>query len=274
MNRSTNKIILICLLLISGIKIVGQNPYEIPVEGSTHSYTCNGITEGSNYTFYVTTETQNQTGEYDFIGSESGTVGNDGLASVRIQWNEGSALSEYEVWLEVNLSGCSNTIFIEVLPQPNNRAAGFYAELSNSCYEPGGNGFELPLSFPGNNSEPLSETYFPLNVEFTVNGKRFSQSLEYNSQLLQIADEMVYANPSQDTQVFVEITKVTDKFNAAVRPEEAKKSHIRTIFAIPEIEFSQKQKEKQLNEEIMAHIADGSERLEFTGTESNHTWYE
>lgn len=255
MSQFKQYILLVFLALTFSYSAKAQGLSLTPIEGSTHAYTCNGISEGSNYTFYVVAENGGLTGEYDFIGTNSGIVGFDGLASVQIRWNSGSAFNQYQVWLEVSSVGCSNQIFIGVTPQLNNRSIGFDAVASNACFSQDGNGFELPVSLLANNGGPLSENHYPVNVSFTVNGTEHQQVLEFGTTTLQISETMFSADYSQDTEVLVKITGATDAHNAKIYPGEENSMHARTIFAIPVIEFTQQLKlQEELNEETTAHI--------------------
>jgi hypothetical protein len=239
-SRFNNTIFYLLVFITSGYTTLAQNMALIPYESSIHSYTWNNITEGSTYTFYVTANVEGETGESEFIGQNSGVVGSDGTASTEIRWKAGSSLKSYEVWLEVSISGCSNRIFIEVSPQPNNRSIGFDVVASNECFTPGGNGFELPVSLLTNNGEPLPEGHYPVNVSFTVNGVEYGQVLESGTMVLQITETMFTANYTQDTQVLVEITGASDRHSAALAPGSENSLHTRVIYAIPEIEFVRK----------------------------------
>ena len=74
------QIAFVFLLGVFSTGINAQNLSLVPVEGSLHSYTCNGVTEGCNYTFNVVADNGGQPGDFDFIGSNSGLIGNDGIA--------------------------------------------------------------------------------------------------------------------------------------------------------------------------------------------------
>lgn len=241
---------------------IAQGLSLTPIEGSTHTYTCNGITEGSNYTFNVVADNGGLPGDYDFIGNNSGIIGNDGLATAEIQWNTGSSLNQFEVWLEVSSSGCSNKIFIGVSPQPNYRTIGFDVVASTECFNLSGNNFTVFFITEDNNGQPIPAAYFPLQVEFTVNGSIQSQLLEYNNPILQIPETMFAANPAQNTSVEVVITGVTDVKNAPVQPGSLNGTYIRTIFAIPEIEFTEElRKRYKLNEETTAYNIGSTVRM-------------
>ena len=252
------------LLLISyGFSAQAQGTALQPFEGAIHTYLWDGLQEGVEYEFYVTADAGGNsvfddgvTEEFDFLTTADGTVteGNS-AASAQVQWNPGAALKNYFLWIKITgTSGCSNYRFVEILPQPNNRSIGFDVVASNECFSPGGNGFELPVSFLGNEGEPLAQNQFPVNVEFAVNGTVYQQIMQSGADNLQIENTMVAANPAQDTQVIVEITGATDAHSAEIFPGEDNSTHTRTIFAIPEIEFTQRLKlQKKWNEEITAH---------------------
>ena len=149
MLRFKQIIIIVLLLKAFGLSALAQNPSRIPYEESVHTYTCNGISVGAEYSFYITPLGNGSlileddlVGEFDFLNPNSGTVGNDGLATTEIIWNVGSSAQDYALWLEVAINGCSNSIFIGVSPQINNRSIGFELTASAECFNVEGNGFE------------------------------------------------------------------------------------------------------------------------------------
>lgn len=254
MSQLKQFVILVLLLVAFVYGAKAQGLSLVPVEGSTHDYTCNGISVGSTYTFNVVGKMAGQPGEFDFIGNNSGIVGTDGLASTQIQWNTGSSLNQFEVWLEVSASGCSNKIFLGVSPQPNNRSIGFGLTASTECFNLLGNDFTVSFITLDNNGQPIPAAYFPLMAEFTVNGIVQSQLVTFDNQVLQIPETMFTALPGQNTPVEVVLTGVTDVKNAPVQPGVANGTHLRTINAIPVIEFTQAIKQKYYaNKEITAY---------------------
>lgn len=259
MNLQIKFTLVVLSILITGISVKSQTNL-FPVEGSVHVYACTGISVGTTYTFYVTDENGKMledefSVEFSFVNSDEGIVDNNGTASTSILWKEGASMQSYKLWLEASFDGCSNNIFIGVSPQPNNRSIGFDAVASNECFSPGGNGFELPVSLLANNGEPLPENHYPVNVSFTVNGTAYQQELDHGATVLQISETMFSANHEQDIQVVIEITGATDAHSADIYPDEENRTHARTIFAIPVIEFTQRLKlQKELNEETTAHI--------------------
>ena len=116
----------VLLLLSLGLSAEAQSSARQPYEGAMHAYTCNGISVGAGYNFYITANADGSglyddglTGEFDIINA-NGVIGNDGLASTQIQWNTGASAHIYYVWLEAtDIGGCSNHINIQIAPQIN-----------------------------------------------------------------------------------------------------------------------------------------------------------
>jgi len=122
------KHIIILVLLAVGFSPTAnaQSTARQPYEGALQTYTCNGISAGALYNFYITANADGSgyyddglTGEFDIINAK-GKVGVDGLASTQIQWNAGASSHIYYVWLEAtDNGGCSNKINIQITPQIN-----------------------------------------------------------------------------------------------------------------------------------------------------------
>jgi len=258
--------IMFVLMLTSLVNLAGaQNSAKFPIEGSTHVYTCNGLSVGAEYNFSITSNAGDvNTDEFNFIGAISGIVGADGLAAVEIKWNTGSSVNNYEVWLEVSLSGCSNKIFLGVSPQPNNRSIGFDVVASTECFNLSDNSFAISFITSDNNGQPIPAAYFPLSVELNVNGESHTQTVSYNSQILQVSEQWFVANPQQNTDVLVSIANVTDVNNASVKAGIENGTHVRSIFAIPEIEFTEelRNKYKLKYETFTAYIDSDSRSME------------
>jgi len=121
-----NHIIILLLLFAFGQAAQSQSTARQPYEGALHAYTCNGISAGAGFEFYITANANGNgryddglTGEFDIINAK-GIVGDDGLASTPIQWNTGASSHIYYVWLEAtDNGGCSNKINIQITPQIN-----------------------------------------------------------------------------------------------------------------------------------------------------------
>jgi hypothetical protein len=124
MSQPKHFIILVIVLFAFGQAARSQSTAVRPFEGALHTYTCNGISVGAGYQFYITANADGSgryddglTGEFDIINSK-GIVGGDGLAVSPIQWNAGASAHIYYVWLEATVQGgCSNQISIQISPQ-------------------------------------------------------------------------------------------------------------------------------------------------------------
>jgi hypothetical protein len=246
-----------------------QHSAIAPLEGGVYDYSCNGISVGAEYNFYVAANADGSgsfddglTGEFDFIGDVTGTIGSDGLATTQILWNEGASLNMYNVWLEVTIEGCSNEIRLEVNPQQNNRTAEFDLTASTECFNASDNSFELVLITANNSGQPLLEGDFPLEVAFSVNGQLDKQTVYYSNQIIQVNETLFTIDPTLNSDVSVEILLVKDKNNLPVKPG-VNAIHTHTIFALPQIEFTEliRKKYNLYYEAITAYIPSCYSRL-------------
>lgn len=101
-----------------------MNPYE----GATHTYVVNGLTPGTEYMFYVSS---NEDGsavlddgsafEFDFLSTSQGIVPADqNTVSLPIIWNNGASQHMYYLWISLsNPGGCSVKRGLKIVPQPN-----------------------------------------------------------------------------------------------------------------------------------------------------------
>ncbi|RIH64837.1 hypothetical protein D1164_12395 [Mariniphaga sediminis] len=236
---------LIFFLVASGM--TAQNGISV-YEGARFRYRVD-FHEGNQYTWQVFNQlgppASASAGEFSFTGAA-------GLNETEIQWD--LAGTYYLSVTETDLQGCSNTKALTIQVLPNHRSIGFDITASNECFTPAGFGFELALTLLANHGEPLPKKYYPVNVTFAVNGATYEQVIEPDATTLQITETMFAANPAQDTQVLIEITGATDRHSAGIFPDDESSTHTRTIFAIPEIEFTQQiQLLKRLNEKTTAH---------------------
>ncbi len=158
-----------------------------------------------------------------------------GAGTAKVRWNH-TGLYYLRV-TETDVGGCSNTKVLPVNVVSNNRTIGFTTTASAVCTNTYGNGFVLPLKIQESGGTPLGETGFPLTVEFTVNGKSYSQIVGYTNQVLDIKDEWITINPQFDNKTEVYLVQATDAKGIPVYPESAKNIHITTIYAVPDIEF-------------------------------------
>lgn len=155
------KHIIILVLLAVGFSPTAraQSTARQPYEGALHTYTCNGISVGAGYQFYITANANGSeryddglTGEFDIINA-NGKVGGDGLASTQIQWNTGASAHVYYVWLEaIDVGGCVNRINIQVTPQMNH-----FDLLSENI--PVDNTVSCPAVAPSDGFNPMASAY-------------------------------------------------------------------------------------------------------------------
>lgn len=207
-----------------------QLDYSVDLHGD-NSYAWN-VTTGTNGVEYDMSATDNQTS---------------------VMWN--LAGTYFLQVTESFASGCSTTRQLEVTVEPNNRSFEFNILASTECFNKNDNGFTLPFSIIDNNGNALAEAYFPMTVEYTVNGTEQTATVAYNNQQLSIGESIMSLSPLQNNEVIVAVTSVTDAQNAPVT-ELANALHTRTIFAIPTIEFTEELRIKynlDNNEEIIAY---------------------
>jgi gliding motility-associated-like protein len=159
----------------------------------------------------------------------------NGLNIIQVQWNN-SGLYYLKV-TETDLKGCENLKVLPVRVISNDRSIGFLTSVSSSCFNADGNEFSLPLMISGNNGQQLTAELFPMVVEFSVNGKGYSQQIPFGNQAIQISNDWLNANSQNDFSAKVEITAARDVHNNDIPPDVNMKTHVRTIFALPEIEF-------------------------------------
>ena len=187
---------------------------------------------GSSYDWGVyvnfNPDTEAPPDDYEIIGS----AGED---KIKIKW-----LSKGIFYLKVtetDLKGCENLKVLPVNVVSNNRSIGFLTSVSSSCFNSEGNGFSLPLMVSGNNGQPLASEYFPLIVEFSLNGVSYSQQISFSNQKIQINNDWLNINSLNDFSANVEIKSARDVQNVDIPPDINMKLHTRSIFALPQIEF-------------------------------------
>lgn len=254
--RLKNSFIMILFILAAG-NLAAQGDFVI-YEGTQLNYRV-GFNEGNTYAWEVMNNLNPSSNagqsEFTFLTSES-------LADVGIQWN--LAGTYFVTVTETDAGGCSNKKALAVQVQPNNRSVGFDVVVSTECFNLNGNNFNLAVAVLDNNGVPLSSAYFPFTVEFTVNGSLQSQLLSFDNQQLQISETMFSALPYKDTPVEVLLTSVTDVKNAPVQPG-INGTHLRTIHAIPAIEFTEELRKRYYeNESVTAYyspVSDSSGRV-------------
>ena len=241
--------------LLAAQFVAAQDGFII-YEGTQLHYSVN-LHQGNSYAWEVANNLNppivpNQ-GDFEFITDP-------GFSEVGIQWNVAGLY--YLMVTETGADGCSNKKAVAVQVEPNNRSAEFDITASTECFNTGSNSFTLPVNLLDNTGQPLSALYFPMMVEFTVNGTVQSQLVGYNNQLLSINEDWFAADPTQNSDITVEIINVTDAKNATVKPDVTNATHTRTLFAIPEIEFTEELRNRyNLNEKITAYNISSTERV-------------
>lgn len=162
-------------------------------------------------------------------------TGSPGTGTAKVRWDKSGFY--YLRVIETDAGGCSNTKVLPVKVLSNNRTISFVESASTACTTVNGNGFTLPLKLQESGGTPVGETSFPFSVEFTVNGESYSQIVDYSNQFLDIKGDWVSVSPQFDNKIEVQLVKATDIKGIAVYPETVKNNHIRTIYAVPGIEF-------------------------------------
>lgn len=128
MTHSRHIIVSMLAFLALGLVATAQSTSTRPYEGATHTYSCNGISSGVDYEFFIASDVEGYfiyddatTGEFDFLTSPTGSLAaGQSVASVDIRWNNGASLHIYQLYLEVTIpGGCSNRIRLEITPQVN-----------------------------------------------------------------------------------------------------------------------------------------------------------
>ncbi len=165
-------------------------------------------------------------GKYEFVGPADSE-------KIQIRWlNPGIYYLKVS---ETDLKGCENIKVLPVNVVSNNRTIAFLLNNSNTVFRTVGNGFEIPLVITDNNGQPLANDYYPLEVEFRVNGKAYSQQISFNSQVLKINSDWLDKELKTNLNVIIEITRATDNRNVDIRPDKTMKTHVRTIQPLPQI---------------------------------------
>ncbi len=139
---------------------------------------------------------------------------------------------------ETDAGGCTNAKALAIRVLQNNRLAGFVQPAGSACFSTDGNGFEVPVDFNGNNNSPLDSAYFPVQVEFTVNGTSHTQSIEFNNQFLHISEDWFNIIEGEDNFVEVIMLNMTDKNNAVIPSDTNRNKYTHTVFATPQLQFA------------------------------------
>ncbi len=120
----------------------------------------------------------------------------------------------------------------------NERAISFETTVSAACFNPLGNGFSLPLKVFDSDGMPLGAEFFPIDVGFNVNGLDFTQQLTFLQQELLIGKNLPGIDLDQLSSVTVQIESASDKSAEQYYPVNGEDVHVRTIYPVPEIDFT------------------------------------
>ncbi|WP_372948386.1 Ig-like domain-containing protein [Mariniphaga sp.] len=252
------RLVLSAILTIWAVAFAAAQEHFVVSVGETRSYFVEERT-GSEYEWTVFNEPT-----FSISATDPEVVfpnGNTGHI-INIQWDKPGLY--YIAVVETDISGCTNSKAMSVTVIPNNRSVGFESVASQSCFNSSENSFELPLIILNNDGLPLTSNYFPLKIEFNVNGSTHSVLLEFSLQKLQISDEWFSTGPGISTPVTVELISITDDNDVPLQLTNAVHKH--TIHAIPEIEF-----ENPLPETI-ALFSSHTFRV-LSGTDFMHEWW-
>ena len=135
-------------------------------------------------------------------------------------------------------TGCSNAKAQAIAVLQNNRLFGFNTLLGGSCFSTTNNSFEVPILIADNKGSPLDSAYFPVQVQFTVDGNSRTQSVSFNSQELQIPEDWFNANPGENTHIPVIMLSGIDRYNAIIPLDLDRNKHTHTVFAHPQLQFA------------------------------------
>lgn len=167
---------------------------------------------------------------------------------------------------ETDATGCTNAKAQTVSVLPNNRLISFAQLAGNGCFSSTNNSFEIQIDILDNNGSALDSVYFPVQVEFTVNGSKHVQSVVYSNQTLQISDDWFNVDEGADSEVLIIMLSAEDRYKSNI-PLDGNK-YLHTIFAYPQLEFVT-QTSEVYRDAPMGHI------VELNTGESNsakYTW--
>lgn len=156
--------------------------------------------------------------------------------AVNVQWKV-AGLYFLKV-TETDSNGCGNVKVQVVNVISNNRSIAFSNLASKSCYSEGQNGFAIELLIYGNNGAQLDEEYFPLSLNFTLNGVEHTQQIEFSSHELKVEDQQLLISPTSTNKLDVELLRVNDVSGVELPIVASSGKHTRTIYENVVIEFA------------------------------------
>ena len=218
------------LILLAALFGAAQEALVV-YEGATTNHFVEKHT-GSNYAWGVyinfSPDVEAPPNEYEIIGSANADL-------IQIKWFNSGIY--YLRVIETDLKGCENIKAQPVKVIKNTRSIGFLTTSGNSCFSNSGNGFSIPIITTDNSGQPLTEDYFPLVVEFLINGIGYSQEVTFINQVLTVHEVWLGVNLQSNFIAKVEINAAKDVQNNDIPPDVNMKTYERTIFALPQIEF-------------------------------------
>lgn len=150
--------------------------------------------------------------------------------ALNITWS--SVGTYYLRMTETNIGGCSDFTYIKVVIEPNMKIL-ISNTSSSQCSAATLNSVQVKLSFIDDNKNPLPSTYFPISVNYTLNGVvQAAQLVSFVNQYLTIPGSTLTSNPISDTPNILVITGATDTHNLTIQSETAsgQNIHTHTIF--------------------------------------------
>lgn len=211
--------------------VTAQEDYVV-IEGATSYYSVD-FHPGNNYQWEVVKQfnptVYATSGDYDFVTG-------DDTNEVEIFWKKQGRF--FILLNESDETGCTNAKALSVLVVENARSAGFELLTTESCFSGTGNSFELAVKTLNSAGQPLEGQYYPLNVEFTVNGNSHSQQLSYNNSVLRISGQWFDVDPETGTEINIELKSVTDNNYIPLQIRNDGKNFTYTWFPIPSVTFA------------------------------------
>jgi gliding motility-associated-like protein len=156
-------------------------------------------------------------------------------SSVKVKWIQ---IGLYYIRVvETDPGGCTNLKVLPVKVVAGKRSVSFVANASSSCFNKKDNGFDIPLQLTGNGGNPLEESFFPVLVEFMVDGVTFDQTVEFEKQSIEIPGEIINISPQLTSKKTIQLIGASDILGNSVELISGKDFHVRTVYAVPETNF-------------------------------------
>ncbi|WP_346859139.1 gliding motility-associated C-terminal domain-containing protein [uncultured Draconibacterium sp.] len=160
----------------------------------------------------------------------------NGVYQIGVRWYK-SGLYFLDV-TETDQTGCTNRKALVVSVISNNRSIAFNSSSSSDCYNYSDNSFSIPVRILDDGGIPLDQAKFPVDVDFTVNSTLFSQQIFWQQQVLNVDSSWFALDLQQETSVSVQLLSAADKEGSSIPVASGGDVHLRSIWAIPKLEFS------------------------------------